>query len=90
MDANDAPTVVILWDRSPRSRADRKCAMCGDTIAAGEKYDSTGMLVDGVFEHFVRHPNGERYPSGCPKQAVIDRAEAEAQFVADEAVWRAQ
>lgn len=86
-DPSDAPDVVYLWDRTHTARKPRQCDHCKETIQPGQKYDSTGMRVDGKFEHWVRHHGAERYPSGCPKYRAIDRAEAEAQITNDQAMW---
>lgn len=83
----DAPQVVQLWERTHTARKERECSVCKERITPGQRYTSTGMRVDGVFEHWVRHENGERYPSGCPKLAAIDRAEAEAAITKDQALW---
>lgn len=77
MDPNDAPEVLVLWDRAHTARKPRECSMCNEAINPGEKYHSTGMRVDGVFEHFVRHQYGERYPSGCPKLRERDLQDME-------------
>lgn len=87
MHPQDAPDVVMLWDRTHTARKSRECQMCHEQIEIGQRYQSTGMRVDGVFEHWVRHENGERYPSGCPKLGAIDKAEAEEQFSKDQALW---
>ncbi len=85
MDIADAPYVVGLWDKTHTARKARHCDMCKDNIEPGQKYQSTGMTVDGKFEHWVRHFRGEMYPSGCPSQRAIDAAELEAQFAKDAA-----
>lgn len=86
-DYRDAPTVTPLWDKVHTARKPRECQCCKETIQPGERYASTGMLVDGVFEHWVRHQWGEQYPSGCPKQRERDKAELEAQASKDQALW---
>jgi hypothetical protein len=78
MDLRDVPDIVTLWDRAHVARRTRECGFCREQIEPGQRYQSTGMRVDGVFEHFVRHEFGERYPSGCPKYRTRDMAEMEA------------
>lgn len=87
MDPQDVPDCRTLWDRVHTARKAQRCGFCKEMIEPGQRYQSTGYLVDGKFEHWVRHENGERYPSGCPKYRARDLAESEAEFKRDEAMW---
>lgn len=87
MDPQDAPDFRPLWDKTHTARKARQCDCCKDMIEVGQRYQSSGYLIDGKFEHWVRHENGEHYPSGCPKFAERDGAELEAQFQKDQELW---
>lgn len=83
MQADAAPTVTVLWDKTPKAKKPHLCDACNEEIAVGEVYKSTGVIEDGVFQATKMHRWAYGYPSGCPRKARKNRAEAEAQFRAD-------
>jgi hypothetical protein len=84
---NDGPEHTQLWEKSHRARKARLCDCCKEMIEVGQRYRSSGYLLDGKFEYWVRHEFGEMCPSGCPKFRARDLAEAEEQFRKDEALF---
>lgn len=86
-DYRDAPDVRQLWAKDQVARVPHECACCKETIQPGERYTSWGMLVDGAFEYSKHHVGAYFYPSGCPGIGARERAEEEAQFAKDQALW---
>lgn len=87
-DLSDVPDYRRLWMRTHVARKPgRPCDCCHEPIEVGQKYESHGYTEDGVFKHDRCHWAAYHYPSGCPKYAARDRAEAEAQMAADEKLW---
>lgn len=84
---DEAPDIRVLWTRTSRARKPYVCDACGEVIAFGERYESTGLIEDGVFRHERRHFGAYQFPSGCPRIGQQDRAEAEEQFRRDEALF---
>jgi hypothetical protein len=84
----DAPEIVILWDRQPTARKEYRCDCCGDPLPAGERYSSVGLREDGEFRHKRTHLGSWRYPSGCPRIGARDRADEQAQFERDQQLFR--
>jgi len=75
--SDDAPDIRVLWDKRPQARKPYVCARCGDAIEVGQKYASTGIVLDGTFEARKTHLYADYYPSGCPRLGEKDRAEIE-------------
>jgi hypothetical protein len=75
MQRDAAPDIRVLWDKQPVARKAHRCARCGDEIKAGERYESTGIITDGVLEATKQHRWAYQYPSGCPVFGERDRAE---------------
>lgn len=84
MQADAAPDVRVIWNKTPKARKPHLCDLCNEEIAVGEVYSSMGVITDGVFEATKMHRWAGGYPSGCPTRGARDRAEAEAQFAADQ------
>ena len=72
---DEAPDIVVLWDRKPVARKVHRCDRCAEEIVIGERYEDTGLTTDGVFERLKRHLGAYAWPSGCP--ALRDKELAE-------------
>lgn len=86
-DRDAAPDIRVLWDRTPHARKVYRCDRCGDEIAAGQVYDSLGIVEDGTFRHERKHHWADQYPSGCPAIGLRDKAELAKQFALDERLF---
>lgn len=83
----EPPTVRVLWNKTPMARRPHLCCICGEEIAAGTRYESVGVLIDGDFEATKQHLRTTDHVSGCPRFAERDKAELAAQFAADKAAF---
>lgn len=75
MQADAAPDIRVLWDKTPVARKPHRCDCCGGEIASGEKYESRGIVLDGAFQAEKLHRWAYQYPSGCPRLRARDMAE---------------
>lgn len=73
----DIPDVKVLWNKSHTARKPHLCDGCGDEIAPGTVYRSSGWIIDGEFQTQKTH--GET----CPRFAERERKELAEQFEAD-------
>ncbi|ARR53453.1 hypothetical protein HY78_08455 [Rhizorhabdus wittichii DC-6] len=80
---DEAPEVIVLWDRKPTARRPHRCDRCGEEIGLGERYESTGVKTDGQFEHLKRHLGAYAWPSHCPSLRAKELAEIAADEAAD-------
>lgn len=74
----EGPDIRVLWNKTPKARKAHLCDACGDEIAVGEVYESTGWIEDGERKIEKRHRWAFQYPSGCPARRARDLAEIEA------------
>lgn len=82
---NDAPSIIVLWDRTQFARKEYRCDRCGNVLPTGERYASLGIVTDGEFRHERTHVGAHRYPSGCPSIGLKDAADLAVQFACDKA-----
>lgn len=84
-DRDGAPSVTVIWDKTPVARIPHLCAHCGGKIEPGTRYQSVGRIVDGKFEAEKTHRWAYQYPSGCPGIGDKDKAELADQYARDKA-----